>query len=384
MNRLALRKRSQRGFSLVELPFDALRAVSQRKRKAFTLVELLVVIAIIGILVALLLPAIQAAREAARRTECKNKLKQMGLAALTHEDTHNHLPTGGWGWRWSGDPDAGYGDKQPSGWYYNILAYTEEGAIHDLGKDGNPTQITALQKAGGKTRAESSVNLFLCPSRRGAAILIPYVHGSAYFNIDRPAVVGRNDYAANSGNFFPPGIWQGPDPGSGSNVAMPSPWADNNLTQYTNYSLPIDRPGGRAPRPRGNGVVLALSETRLAEITDGTSQTILIGEKHVPRSDIETSNDGNDQGWDLGFDIDTNRWTKFPPQPDTKYNAGSRLEIGDAHDDQWSVFGGSHSAGCQFVFCDGSVHTITYDVDVITFSRLGPVDDGEVVDMTDL
>jgi prepilin-type processing-associated H-X9-DG protein len=110
----------------------------------------------------------------------------------------------------------------------------------------------------------------------------------------------------------------------------------------------------------------------------------LIGEKHVPLSDTETSNDGNDQGWDLGFDIDINRWTKFPPQPDTKYNTSSRQEIGESHDDQWSVFGGSHSAGCQFVFCDGSVHTITYDVDAITFSRLGPIDDGEVVDMSEL
>jgi prepilin-type N-terminal cleavage/methylation domain-containing protein len=353
-----------------------------KRSRGFTLVELLVVIAIIGILVALLLPAIQAAREAARRTDCKNKLKQMGLAALMHEDTHNHLPTGGWGWRWSGDPDAGYGDKQPSGWYYNILAYTEESAIHDLGKDGNPTQITAVQEAGGKTRAESSVNLFLCPSRRGTAVLYPYNHGSPYFNIQRPAVVGRNDYAANSGNLFPPGIWEGPpDPGSGP---MPNPWAASYLTQYRNYSLPIDIPQGRGVKPRGNGVVLALSETKLAEITDGTSQTILIGEKHVPRSDTETSNDGNDQGWDLGFDIDINRWTKFPPQPDTKYNTSSRQEIGESHDDQWSVFGGSHAAGCQFVFCDGSVHTITYDVDVITFSRLGPVDDGEVVEMTDL
>ena len=52
--------------------------------------------------------------------------------------------------------------------------------------------------------------------------------------------------------------------------------------------------------------------------------------------------------------------------------------------DQWSVFGRSHSAGCQFVFCDGSVHTITYDVDALTFLRLGPIDDGEVVDMTEL
>jgi hypothetical protein len=309
----------------------------------------------------------------------------MGLAALAHEDTHKHLPTGGWGWRWSGDPDAGYGDHQPSGWYYNILAYTEEGAIHDLGRDGNPTQITAAQKLGGKQRAEQSVNLFLCPSRRGTAILYPYIHPNPYFNIDKPAVVGRNDYAANSGSLFPPSIWEGPNPGSGSNIPMPAdPWAPSYLTQYRNYSLPIDVPAARGVKPRGNGVVLALSETKLAKITDGTSQTILFGEKHVPRSDLETINDGNDQGWDLGFDIDINRWTKYPPQPDTKYNTSSRQEIGQELIDQWSVFGGSHPAGCQFVFCDGSVHTVGYDVDAVTFGRLGPIDDAEVVDMSKL
>ena len=315
-------KRSQRGFTLVELPFDELvdQVVSKRKRFAFTLVELLVVIAIIGILVALLLPAIQAAREAARRTECKNKLKQMGIAALLHEDTQGHFPTGGWGWRWSGDPDAGYGDRQPSGWYYNILGYAEESAIRDLGRDGNPTMVTPIQKAGGKQRIEQSINLFLCPSRRGTAILYPYVHSSPYFNTDRPAIVGRNDYAANSGNLFPPNIWAGP-PLSGANMPA-NPWAASYMPQYTNYSLPVDN--GTAKK-RGNGIVLALSETRLAKITDGTSQTILIGEKHVPSENYEASNDGNDQGWDLGFDIDINRWTRFPPFPDSTYNKGNRI-----------------------------------------------------------
>jgi prepilin-type processing-associated H-X9-DG protein len=323
--------------------------------------------------VALLLPAIQAAREAARRSECKNKLKQMGVAALLHEDTHGHLPTGGWGWRWSGDPDAGYGDRQPSGWYYNILGYAEEAALRDLGRDGNPTTITAAQKAGGKQRVEQSVSLFLCPSRRGTAVLYRYVHGSPYFNVDRPAIVGRNDYAANSGSLFPPGIWEGPpNPGTGP---MPDPW---KYTNYTLYSLPVDN----GTKKRGNGVVLGLSETRLAKITDGTSQTILIGEKHVPSENYEASNDGNDQGWDLGFDIDINRWTKLPPFPDSTYNKGNRIPIGTEFNDQWSVFGGSHSAGCQFVFCDGSVHTISYDVDPVSFGRLGPIADGEVVDMS--
>lgn len=349
----------------------------KRCQRGFTLVELLVVIAIIGILVALLLPAIQAAREAARRADCKNKLKQMGVAALLHEDTHGHLPTGGWGWRWSGDPDAGYGDRQPSGWYYNILGYAEESAIRDLGRDGNPTMVTPIQKAGGKQRLEQSISLFLCPSRRGTAILYPYVHGSPYFNTDRPAIVGRNDYAANSGNLFPPNIWAGP-PLSGANMPA-NPWAASYMTQYTNYSLPVDN---GTNKKRGNGIVLALSETRLAKIIDGTSQTILVGEKHVPSENYEASNDGNDQGWDLGFDIDINRWTRFPPFPDSTYNKGNRIPIGDAFNDQWSVFGGSHSAGCQFVFCDGSVHTISYDVDLAVYTRLGPIADGEVVDTT--
>src|SRR5690349_21627560 len=99
----------------------------------FTLVELLVVIAIIGVLVALLLPAVQAAREAARRTQCANHLEQLSLGALLHEDTHQHLPTGGWNWYWSGDPDRGFDRRQPGGWSYTVLPFIEQKALHDLG-----------------------------------------------------------------------------------------------------------------------------------------------------------------------------------------------------------------------------------------------------------
>jgi Protein of unknown function (DUF1559) len=149
----------------------------------------------------LLLPAVQAAREAARRTQCQNNLKQIGLAVLNHESTQKYFPSSGWGWRWNGDPDQGYGGKQPGGWIYSVIGFMEESAIRDAGKGvTNAAQRDAVLLAAVGT----PVSMFYCPTRR-SAIAYPLVrNGDLAINLlacKAPrCLVARTDYAINSGN----------------------------------------------------------------------------------------------------------------------------------------------------------------------------------------
>lgn len=157
-------------------------------RRGFTLVEVLVVIAIIGILVALTLPAVQMAREASRRSSCANNLRQQAVAVRLHETTHKTFPTGGWK-EYLGDPDAGYGAKQPGGWIYNVLSYIEEDSLRQLGRGlKGQARADAL-----KTLMESPVGVFYCPSRRRSQ-LYPYT-GNPLKNATPAAAVAKTDYA---------------------------------------------------------------------------------------------------------------------------------------------------------------------------------------------
>ena len=132
-------------------------------RGGFTLVEMLVVIAVIAILIAFLLPAIQSARESARRVHCANNVRQLALACNAHVAAQEHFPANGWGSCWTGDPDRGFGMEQPGGWIYNILPWLGQQNIRDLGVGLTPG--SARQAALFQQRT-SVVPTLYCPSRR--------------------------------------------------------------------------------------------------------------------------------------------------------------------------------------------------------------------------
>ena len=136
------------------------------RRSAFTLVELLVVIAIIAMLVTLLLPAVQAAREAARRTQCMNNMRQLALGCLNHDGAHTFMPSGGWGRHWVCDPDRGFGQRQPGGWAYHVLPFIEANDIHGLGAGADLETKRRLNKQ----RITTPQPIFHCPSRREAQL----------------------------------------------------------------------------------------------------------------------------------------------------------------------------------------------------------------------
>lgn len=324
------------------------RSCCPRQRSAFTLVELLVVIAIIGILVALLLPAVQAAREAARRMQCKNHLKQMALAMHEHESAFKFLPSGGWGWLWTGDPDRGTGKGQPAGWNYDILPFMEQTALWELGADGDPDSITNQQRDGALLRDQTPVAVFVCPSRRRNAIYVR-PRQMTYYNgrqVPRAAVI---DYAANAGDTA--AAWHS-GPGS---MAAAQTFDPNTGNAQSN-----------------TGISYAFSEIKIAHIRDGTSNTYLLGEKYLnPDQYTQGMDSADDFGMYEGCAHDTYRWchVNYKPRQDRR---GLAL---------YNEFGGPHSGGVMMALADGSVRAINYTIEPLIHARLGNRDDGQPVEL---
>jgi hypothetical protein len=342
------------------------------------LVELLVVIAIIGILVALLLPAIQAAREAARRLECQNHLKQIALGCLNHESSVRFFPTSGWGNGWIGDPDLGFGKRQPGGWTFNILPFMELKSVYSMSKGLKGEAKVAANNAVFKT----PVALFNCPTRRAAKVypVAPYevsLNVAQYGQVDGAS---RCDYAMNAGTYFthdggvgfnqydygPATLAQGLDPNYS--------WGD--LT-FRGASITSSEPLG----PLGaDGISYKRSTIPIKEIPDGLSHTYLVGEKYLNPDDYSTGLDWADnEGLFMGFGNDTSRAAGWEPPP-VGHGPGYIPPMRDRRGyGQYEAFGSAHTSVWNAVFCDGAVHAISYDIEPRMHSYLANRRDKQTV-----
>jgi prepilin-type N-terminal cleavage/methylation domain-containing protein/prepilin-type processing-associated H-X9-DG protein len=351
------------------------------RTRGFTLVELLVVITIIGILIALLLPAVQAAREAARRAQCANNIKQLALGCLGHENATRQFPTNGWGWGWDGDADRGTDWRQPAGWLYNILPFIEQQPLHDMGAG---LTGTAKNDANGQ-RSIVPLNTFYCPTRR-PTIAYPWViwHGTA--NATTMSAVGRSDYAANGGDFYTDPSTAGP--------AWPTyggwPWAGPTAT------TDVENPPGQMTQAArtefstiahvATGIMFTGSMIKIADITDGASNTYLIGEKNINPDWYATGEDpGDNESAFMGDNADIARWSSLraptPGEQDPPYWPPLQDTQGLCYDDG---FGSAHADGVGMAFCDGSVRTIAYTVDPEIHRRLANRKDDLPVDPKNL
>jgi len=334
----------------------------KRPPHGFTLVELLMVITIIGMLVGLLLPAVNMAREAGRRATCSNNLHQLSAAVLGHAEKLNFFPSGGWGSNWVGNPDNGTGINQPGGWIYQVLPYMDGDALHELGKGGTLTVSTSASA----TRVSMPLPVLYCPSRRAGAAY-PYTLSTLPNNTSKPLpLAGRTDYAINGGSVVPQGpAWPTfphfPGPTSlpiPSSFVWPSLETTSSLTTF-------------------NGIATIRSQVTDAMITDTKDTTYLIGEKYLSPENYTTGldyrsgqNPLNADGGDLysaisGDDVGLTRWGTLSLVPSMDRPAKDNPPANPS-----LIFGSAHPAGWHAAFCDGHVQLIGWAIDPSTHQTM--------------
>lgn len=287
-----------------------------RTRHGFTLVELLVVIAIIGILVALLLPAVQAAREAARRMSCTNNMKQIALASHNYHDAFNSLPMG-----WIG-LNAGTGrvplsEGDPGwGWAAHVLPFIEQVTVGDILQDTLP-----ITNAANATARDTHLPIYRCPSD------------------------------ANSQEFFDLDV-------AGTPVTIP---AANYVGMFGTLELEDCEGLAAGVQCRGDGPFFHNSSTRFRDFLDGTSSTLLLGERYSKhgQSTWLGAIPGGDESFARILAI-----ADHPPN-----DAGGHL------DDPGSY----HPAGTNFALADGSVRIVVETIDLTIYHGLATMQGGEAV-----
>jgi prepilin-type N-terminal cleavage/methylation domain-containing protein/prepilin-type processing-associated H-X9-DG protein len=338
-----------------------MKHVSRVLPRAFTLVELLVVIAIIGVLVALLLPAVQAAREAARRMSCSNNLKQYGLALHNSHDTFNKIPPGGnhaWG-HWA---------APAGGWQVRILPFTEQGNVFNQVKWDITGAEVRQQTVNGKPLRELVIPYARCPSDTGEVMISDDNNGrELHFQTNYSGSIGSQSLtSAGGGGCEPWQVWVRKRDGNG-NVA----WEHGNI--WTNSDL-----SGVFSRK-------ALDGLPMARISDGLSNTIFVGEI------LPECNDHTLGFWSFNGMGNAHASTIVPINNlTTCYTGNSTQDAGKpgvthpncVAKNNWNLswgFRSRHPNGAQFLLGDGSVKFLSQTINMETYQRLGGRNDGQPI-----
>jgi prepilin-type N-terminal cleavage/methylation domain-containing protein len=345
---------------------------SWRRRAGFTLIELLVVIAIIAILIALLVPAVQKVREAANRSTCQNNLKQIGLGGQNYHDTHKKFPplriAGGDGW---------------ATYFVLIMPYVEQDALFkqwDLTKRYSQQTMAAQQ---------TPVPIYFCPSRRGPheALSVSeqfYVNDASPIPPPTPVPAEAPQFRFGPQNN-PPGALGDYGVCVGDMRGTPNnPNSENWFNTSSNGAIIIGTPTPAVSTTSPQTLVVTSwsSYTGLSRILDGSSNTFLAGEKHVPLGMFGRLKIGDGP-------LYSGAWTCYAARL-----AGIEDPLATGPSDYGPSggvvdgiyarrFGSYHPGICQFVFCDGSVRPIRTTIDSANLRRLAARDDGEVITYSD-